>query len=137
MTSVPNDPTLNEENARLVAEDSASGNSPALSVSELSNALKRTVEDRFGHVRVRGEISGWKRAASGHGYLCLKDDNAVLDGVMWNGVLQSMRFAPEDGIEEIGRGKLTTYPGRSNYPIVLATREIAGAGALMALPEKP
>src|SRR3546814_2780857 len=78
MTSVPNDPTLNEENARLVAEDSASGNSPALSVSELSNALKRTVEDRFGHVRVRGEISGWKRAASGHGYLCLKDDNAVL-----------------------------------------------------------
>src|SRR3546814_3116350 len=81
-----NDPTLNEENARLVAEDSASGNSPALSVSELSNALKRTVEDRFGHVRVRGEISGWKRAASGHGYLCLKDDNAVLDGVMWKGV---------------------------------------------------
>src|SRR3546814_12795540 len=104
MTSVPNDPTLNEENARLVAEDSASGNSPALSVSELSNALKRTVEDRFGHVRVRGEISGWKRAASGHGYLRMKDANAVLDGVMWKGVLQSLSFAHEDGLRwEEGR----------------------------------
>lgn len=136
MTSVPNDPTLNEENARLVAEDSASGNSPALSVSELSNALKRTVEDRFGHVRVRGEISGWKRAASGHGYLCLKDDNAVLDGVMWKGVLQSLRFAPEDGLEVIATGKLTTYPGRSKYQIVIEKLEIAGAGALMALLEQ-
>src|SRR3546814_3696566 len=106
MTSVPNDPTLNEENARLVAEDSASGNSPALSVSELSNALKRTVEDRFGHVRVRGEFSGWKRAAWGHGYLCRKDDKPVLDGGMWKGVLQCLRFQPEDGLEGIATGNL-------------------------------
>src|SRR3546814_15809799 len=131
-----NDPTLNEENARLVAEDSASGNSPALSVSELSNALKRTVEDRFGHVRVRGEISGWKRAASGHGYLCLKDDNAVLDGVMWKGVLQSLRFAPEDGLEVIATATLTTYPGRSKYQNVIEKLEMAGAGALRALMEQ-
>src|SRR3546814_16434648 len=115
MTSVPNDPTLNEENARLVAEDSASGNSPALSVSELSNALKRTVEDRFGHVRVRGEISGWKRAASGHGYLCLKDDNPVLDGVMCKGLLPSLPFAPEYVLEVIATRTLTPYPGRSHY----------------------
>ncbi len=133
---MPNDQTLDEDSARLVAEDGASGNSPALSVSELSNALKRTVEDRFGHVRVRGEISGWKRAASGHGYLCLKDESAVIDGVMWKGVLQSLRFQPEDGLEVIATGKITTYPGRSKYQIVIERLEIAGAGALMALLEQ-
>src|SRR3546814_6254657 len=68
--------------------------------------------------------------------LCLKDDNAVLDGVMWKGVLQSLRFAPEDGLEVIATGKLTTYPGRSKYQIVIEKLEIAGAGALMALLEQ-
>ena len=133
---MPNDPFPTKDSARLVAEDGASGNLPALTVSELSGALKRTVEDRFGHVRVRGEISGWKRAASGHGYLCLKDDSAVLDAVMWKGVLQSLRFAPEDGLEVIATGKITTYPGRSKYQIVIERLEIAGAGALMALLEQ-
>src|SRR3546814_8006424 len=104
MTSVPNDQALDKDSARLVAEDSPSGNSPALSVSELAGALKRTVEDRFGHVRVRGEISGWKRAASGHGYLCLKDDAAVLDGEMWKGGRQSLRFTPEGGLAESENG---------------------------------
>ena len=111
-------------------------NAPAMSISELSNLLKRTVEDRFGFVRVRGELSGVKRAASGHLYLSLKDESARLDGVMWRGSVQRLGFAPADGIEVIATGKLTTYPGRSNYQIVIERMEIAGEGALLALLEK-
>ena len=81
---------------RLLAEERSGDNAPPLSVSELSGLLKRTVEDRFGHVRVRGEISGFKRAGSGHIYLCLKDDNAVIDGVMWKGGAARLPFAPQD-----------------------------------------
>lgn len=98
--------------------------------------LKRTVEDRFGFVRVRGELSGVKRAASGHLYVSLKDENARLDGVMWRGNVQRLNFRPEDGVEVIATGKLTTYPGRSNYQIVVDRMEIAGEGALLALLEK-
>jgi exodeoxyribonuclease VII large subunit len=105
-------------------------------VSELSGALKRTVEDQFGHVRVRAEISGLKRAASGHVYLALKDDKAVLDGIMWRGTAQKLSFRPEDGLEVICTGKLTTYPGRSKYQIVIEAMEPAGVGALMALLEE-
>lgn len=104
-----------------------------MSVSEISAALKRTVEDRFGFVRVRGELSGVKRAASGHVYLALKDENARLDGVMWRGNAQRLGFQLEDGLEVIATGKLTTYPGRSNYQIVIDRMEIAGEGALLAL----
>jgi exodeoxyribonuclease VII large subunit len=111
-------------------------NTPEFSVSELAFALKRTVEDRFGLVRVRGEISGLKRAASGHVYLALKDDQAVLDGVMWKGVASHLPFRPEDGLEVICTGKLTTYPGRSKYQIVIDRMEPAGIGALMALLEE-
>ncbi|WP_183956133.1 exodeoxyribonuclease VII large subunit [Sphingobium fontiphilum] len=121
---------------RLLAEERAGDNAPPLSVSELSGMLKRTVEDRFGHVRLRGEISGFKRAASGHLYLALKDDNAVIDGVMWKGGAQRLAFAPQDGVEVIATGKLTTYPGRSKYQIVIDRMELAGEGALMALLEK-
>lgn len=121
---------------RLLAEDRAGDNAPPLSVSELSAMLKRTVEDRFGHVRLRGEISGFKRAASGHLYLCLKDDNAVIDGVMWKGGAARLPFVPQDGVEVIATGKLTTYPGRSKYQIVIERMELAGEGALMALLEK-
>ncbi len=113
-----------------------SHNQFAYSVSEISQALKRVVEDNFGHVRVRGEISGWKVAASGHAYLKLKDDNAVIDAVCWKGVLGKMPFRPEDGIEVTCSGKLTTYPGRSNYQLVIDYMEPAGVGALMALLEK-
>ncbi len=120
----------------LLARETAGDNAPALSISELSNLLKRTVEDRFGFVRVRGELSGVKRAASGHLYLSLKDENARLDGVMWRGGVQRLGFAPTDGIEVIATGKLTTYPGRSNYQIVIERMEIAGEGALLALLEK-
>ena len=95
--------------------------------------LKRTVEDRFGFVRVRGELSGVKRAASGHLYLCLKDEGARLDGVMWRGNAQRLGFMAEDGVEVVATGKLTTYPGRSNYQIVIDRMEIAGEGALLAL----
>ncbi len=98
--------------------------------------LKRTVEDAFGFVRVRGEISGWKRAASGHCYLCLKDDKAVLDGVMWKATAAALPFRPEDGIEVVATGKLTTYPGRSRYQIIIERLELAGQGALMALLDK-
>ena len=98
--------------------------------------LKRTVEQQFGHVRVRGELSGVKRAASGHLYLSLKDEAARLDGVMWRGSVQRLGFLPEDGVEVIATGKLTTYPGRSNYQIVIDRMEIAGEGALLALLEK-
>ena len=98
--------------------------------------MKRTVEDRFGHVRLRGELSGVKRAASGHLYCALKDDKAVLDGVMWRGNAQRLAFAPEDGLEVIATGKLTTYAGRSKYQIVIDSLEIAGEGALLALLEK-
>jgi exodeoxyribonuclease VII large subunit len=114
----------------------AGDNAPPLSVSEISNALKRMVEDRFGHVRIRGEISGFKRAASGHCYLALKDDKAVIDGIIWKGTAQRLNFAPEDGLDVIATGKLTTFPGRSKYQITIESLELAGEGALMQLFEK-
>ncbi|PWG02321.1 exodeoxyribonuclease VII large subunit [Sphingosinicella humi] len=122
--------------AGLLATETPGDNAPALSVSELSFALKRAVEDAFGHVRVRGEISGWKRAASGHCYLTLKDENACIDGVLWRTQASALRFRPEDGIEVIATGRLTTYPGRSRYQIVIERLELAGQGALMALLDK-
>ncbi len=122
--------------AGLVAKGQAGDNAAPLSITEISNLLKRTVEDRFGFVRLRGELSGVKRAASGHLYCCLKDEGAVIDGVMWKGGAQRLAFVPEDGIEVVASGKLTTYPGRSKYQIVIETMEIAGEGALLALLEK-
>jgi exodeoxyribonuclease VII large subunit len=127
---------FSEETSRLVAEAMPGDNSAPESVGELSNRLKRTVEGEFGRVRLRGEISGYKRAVSGHCYLSLKDDQAVIDGVMWKGQAASLPFAPQDGIEVIASGKLTTYPGRSKYQIVIDRMELAGEGALMALLEK-
>jgi exodeoxyribonuclease VII large subunit len=121
---------------RLVANGTPGDNAAPFTVSELSGKLKRLVEGEFGHVRLRGEISGYKRAASGHVYLCLKDDAAVIDGVMWKGQAAQLPFAPQDGIEVIATGRLTTYPGRSKYQIVIEALELAGEGALMALFEK-
>ena len=120
----------------LVARARQGDNAAPLTITELSQQLKRTVEDRFGFVRLRGELSGVKRAASGHLYCALKDENAVLDGVMWRGNAQRLSFLPEDGIEVVASGKLTTYPGRSKYQIVIDQMEIAGEGALLALLEK-
>ncbi len=121
---------------RLLADDAAGDNSAPFTVTELSGRLKRHVEDAFGHVRVRGEISGWKRVASGHCYLCLKDDGATLDGVMWKTSTARLGFAPADGVEVVATGKLTTYPGRSKYQIVIDRMELAGEGAMLALLEK-
>ncbi|MBO9670351.1 MAG: exodeoxyribonuclease VII large subunit [Sphingobium sp.] len=125
-----------ESSRRLLAQEQRGDNLAPLTVSELSNLLKRTVEDRFGHVRIRGEISGFKRAASGHVYLSLKDEAAVIDGVMWKGGAGRLAFAAQDGIEVIATGKLTTYPGRSKYQVVIESMELAGEGALMQLFER-
>jgi exodeoxyribonuclease VII large subunit len=106
-------------------------------VSELSFALKRTVEDNYEHVRVRGEISGFKGAAgSGHCYFTLKDERACLDAVIWRTSFQRLRFKPEEGLEMVATGKLTTFPSRSRYQMVVDHLEPAGAGALMALLEE-
>ncbi len=112
-------------------------NSPEYSVSELSSALKRTVEDTYGHVRVRGEISGFRGPhSSGHCYFALKDEGAKIEAVIWKGVHGRMRFKPQEGLEVIATGKLTTYPGSSKYQIVIEAIEPAGVGALMALMEE-
>ncbi len=99
-------------------------------------SIKRTVEDHFGVIRLRGEISGLKEATSGHVYFRLKDDNAVIDAVCWRGTAAKLPFKPEDGLEVVCTGKITTYPGKSSYQIVVDRMEPAGVGALMALLEK-
>lgn len=112
-------------------------NAPELSVSELSSALKRTLEDRFGYVRVRGEISGYRGPhASGHAYFCLKDQSARLDAVIWKTAFARMKVRPQEGLEVIASGKITTFPGKSAYQIVVEAIEPAGVGALMALLEE-
>ena len=110
-------------------------NRPIFTVGELSQALKRVVEGEFAWVSVRGEVSGFKRAASGHLYFSLKDSDAVLDAVCWRGVAGRLGIAPEDGLEVVATGKLSTYPGRSRYQIVIERLELSGAGALLALLE--
>lgn len=108
-----------------------------LTVSELSNALKRTVEDRFGFVRVRGEISNYRgRHSSGHAYFSLKDTNARLDAVVWKTSFEKLKAKPEEGLEVIATGRITTFPGKSAYQIVIEALEPAGVGALMALLEE-
>jgi exodeoxyribonuclease VII large subunit len=124
---------LPPDDTGLLATEAPGDNAPALTVSELSSALKRTVEGAFDHVRVRGEISGFKRVGSGHCYFTLKDEAACIDAVIWRGQAAALRFAPEDGIEVVATGRLTTYPARSRYQIVVDRLELAGQGALMAL----
>ncbi|KQY12842.1 exodeoxyribonuclease VII large subunit [Rhizobium sp. Root482] len=107
------------------------------SVSELSGSIKRTVEQAFDQVRVRGEISGYRGPhSSGHAYFSLKDDKARIDAVIWKGTMGRLKFRPEEGMEVIATGKVTTFPGSSKYQIVIETLEPAGAGALMALIEE-
>ncbi len=110
-----------------------SSNTPEISVSELSGAIKRTMEDAFGFVRVRGEISGYRGPhSSGHVYFTLKDDRARIDAVMWKGVFGRVKFRPEEGMEVIATGKVSTFPGSSKYQLVIETMEPAGVGALLA-----
>jgi len=113
-----------------------SSNLPEYTVSELSLALKRSIEDEFGQVRVRGEISGFKRHGSGHCYFALKDSEAVLDAVCWRTTAIRLDLKPEDGMEVVCSGRLTTYPGRSKYQLVVDRIELAGIGALLRLLEE-
>ncbi|MEJ6394125.1 exodeoxyribonuclease VII large subunit [Gymnodinialimonas sp. 2305UL16-5] len=112
------------------------GNAPEFTVSELSGAVKRTVESNFAHVRVRGEIGRLSLPRSGHIYLDLKDDRSVLAGVIWKGVAARMTHRPEEGMEVIASGRITTFPGQSKYQLVIDDIRPAGVGALMAMLEK-
>lgn len=109
---------------------------PILSVSDLSNTLKRAVEDQFGFVRIKGEISGLKRHTSGHVYYALKDENAVMDAVSWRGSYSKNPVQLEDGLEIIATGRITTYPARSKYQMVVESYEASGQGALLKLLEE-
>ncbi len=104
-------------------------------VSELSQALRRSIEDNFAYVRVRGEVSGFKRHGSGHCYFALKDADAVLDAVCWRMTAMRLGLKPEDGMEVVCTGRLTTFPGRSKYQLVVDAIELAGVGALLKLLE--
>src|SRR5215469_5720721 len=110
-------------------------NLPEYSVSEISQAVKRTLEGAFERVRVRGEISGFKRAASGHLYFSLKDEEAKLDAVCWRLSAGRLAVTPEDGLEVVAIGRVSSYPGRSSYQLVVESLELAGEGALLKLLE--
>ena len=111
-------------------------NLPEFSVSELSGAIKRAVEEGFPLVRVRGEISGLKAATSGHTYFDLKDDKAVLNAIIWKQASRAMRLKPEQGMDVVCTGRVTTYPGSSRYQLIVEQIELAGQGALMAMLEE-
>ena len=111
-------------------------NLPEYSVSELSAALKRAVEERFPFVRVRGEISGLKAATSGHIYFDLKDDKALLNAIVWRATAPLLKVKPEPGLDVICTGRVTTYPGSSRYQLIVEQMELAGLGALMAMLEE-
>src|SRR4051812_15515306 len=114
----------------------ATANVGEYTVSELSAALKRTVEDTYQYVRVRGEISGFRGVhASGHAYFALKDASARIEAVVWRLTLIKLRFKPMEGVEVVATGRLTTFPGQSKYQLIVDALEPAGVGALMALLE--
>src|SRR5690606_23470601 len=114
----------------------ALSNLAEFSVSELSGSIKRTVETAFEQVRVRGEISGYRGPhSSGRAYLSLEDDRGRIDAVVWKGTFSRLKCRPEEGMEVVAAGKITTFPGSSKYQIVIESLEPAGAGALMALLE--
>ena len=120
----------------LFSPQANSGEQPELTVSEISALIKKSVETTFSHVRIRGEIFGAKRADSGHWYLSLKDENAVLSAVIWRGVAAGLAVKPEDGLEVIATGKITTFAGKSSYQLVIERMEPAGQGALLKLLEE-
>lgn len=120
-----------------MSENAPLTNAPELTVSELSGALKRAIEDQFGHVRLRGEISNYRGPhSSGHCYFSLKDSSARIDAVIWKGTFARLRTKPQEGLEVIATGRITTFPGKSSYQIVIEQLEPAGLGALMALLEE-
>jgi exodeoxyribonuclease VII large subunit len=126
------------EPVRAARQDNKLGaNLPEYSVSELSSAIRRTLEGAYGYVRLRGEISGFRGAhSSGHCYFALKDDKAKIEAVIWRTTVQALKFKPAEGLEVIATGRVTSYPGKSTYQIVIDALEPAGIGALMALLEE-
>jgi exodeoxyribonuclease VII large subunit len=120
----------------LFDDDPAGDNAPEFSVSDISGAVKKAIEGGFSHVRVRGEVGRVSRPASGHIYMDLKDERSVLAGVIWKGRAAALTTRPEEGMEVVATGKLTTFPGQSKYQIVIESVVPAGAGALMAMLEK-
>lgn len=120
----------------LIEEPHPGGNAPEFTVSEISGAVKRVIEGEFGRVRVRGEIGRVSRPASGHLYLDLKDDRAVLAAVIWKGTVRGLAVLPEEGMEVVCTGRLTTFPGSSRYQMIIEDLAPAGIGALMAMLEK-
>jgi len=119
-----------------MSEAAAKPNLPEFSVSEIAGLLKRTVEDAFPFVRVRGEISGLKFASSGHVYFDLKDEKAVLNAIIWKQTARLLKLRPEQGLDVVCTGRITTYPGSSRYQIIVEQIELAGVGALMAMLEE-
>ena len=120
----------------MVEDNAPKGNTPELTVSELSGAVKRTLEGEFARVRVRGEIGRVSRPSSGHLYFDLKDANAVLAAVSWKGQVARMQVRPEEGMEVVATGRLTTFPGQSKYQLIVEDVAPAGLGALMVMLEK-
>jgi len=120
----------------LAPESESSGNARPYSVSELAFALKRTLEDAYGFVRLRGELSKVTHHSNGHVYLTLKDERAAIDGVVWKGSVRGLGVRPQQGLEVVVTGKITAYPAGSRYQIVIETMEAAGVGALLAQLEK-
>jgi exodeoxyribonuclease VII large subunit len=127
---------MSDTEADSTASNAPSTNAGAYSVSELAFALKRTLEDAYGFVRLRGELSKVTHHSNGHVYLTLKDDKAALDGVVWKGSVRGLGVRPEHGLEVIVTGRITTYPAGSRYQIVIETMEAAGIGALLAQLER-
>ena len=123
--------------AKAAPASGSVSNVPEWSVGDLASALKRTLEDAFGHVRLRGEISGFRgQHGSGHAYFSLKDGSARIDAVVWKGTFNRLRQRPQEGLEVVATGRITTFPGKSSYQIVIETLEPAGIGAWMALLEE-
>jgi exodeoxyribonuclease VII large subunit len=120
----------------LIAREERTANVPEFTVSEISSAVKNAIERGFAFVRVKGELSGVKRHTSGHVYLDLKDERSVLAGVIWKGNVRGLRVQPQNGIEVVATGKLTTFAGQSKYQIVIEQMQLAGVGALMQLIEE-
>jgi exodeoxyribonuclease VII large subunit len=126
-----------KSDTKSASNEKPGSNAPEFSVSDLAGAIKHAVEDRFGHVRLRGEVSGFRGPhSSGHCYFSLKDERARIDAVVWKGVYSKLKMKPEEGMEVIAQGRVTTYPNSSKYQIVIESIEPAGVGALMALLEE-
>ncbi|MFT7509563.1 MAG: exodeoxyribonuclease VII large subunit, partial [Sulfitobacter sp.] len=117
-------------------DEAPRGNAHEYSVGEISGAVKRTLEGEFGRVRVRGEVGRTMLARSGHLYFDLKDDRAVLASVSWKGSVARMKIRPEEGMEVVATGRITTFPGQSKYQLIVEEVAPAGVGALMAMLEK-